>query len=181
MNSLVAILFDICRRRSGPQDLPYSTALLRGLVIAATGVEILLSLVVREHFDSPARLVFSLVLALGLPWLLLHWRGHGERTVQTLCALVGVGLVFALLLAPLAWLARDVPLPSEAVPPTPSQVFVSVLALMLVGWKLMTDAHIWRHALDWPFAGGVLVALGMLFLEIGLVQMLFSPGGSPAG
>lgn len=180
VKNLLGILIGICRRRLGPQDLPHSPALLRGLLLVAIGLELLVSMLVRERFDSPGRLLFSLLLTLGLPWLLLTWRQRQARYVQTVSALIGTGILLSLLLAPLIWFARDLPMPAEGVPPAPGQVLVSLLALAVVAWKVAIDGHIWRHALDWPVVGGVLLALSLLFLEIGLDQMLFAAPAPPA-
>lgn len=173
MIDLLRVLLGICQRRLGPQDLPHSPALLRGLLFVAVGLQLLFGWLLRNDVATPARIAFSLLLTLGLPWLVLRWRGHGARYVQTLTALVGTGILFALALAPLLFLARDMPLPSEQVQPKPIHALVSLLALGLVAWKLAIDGHIWRHALAWPLAGGVLLALGLFLFELGIEQMVF--------
>lgn len=172
MNQLLRILVGICLRRLGPQDLPHSVPLLRGLLLVAVGLQVLLALTLREGV-SINRLLLGLALTLGLPWLVLAWRSRGERYVQTLCALVGTGILFGLALAPLLWLAVGMPPPSETTPPTPQQAFVSIGAICLVAWKIAVDGHIWRHALGWPMAGGVLLALALFLLELGIEQILF--------
>ncbi|MBB5207567.1 hypothetical protein [Chiayiivirga flava] len=172
MNQLLRLLVGICLRRLGPQDLPYSIPLLRGLVLVAVGLQVLFSLLLRGEV-AVHRLLLGVVLTLGLPWLVLQWRQRRARYVQTLTALVGTGILFAIAMAPLLWLSVDMPPPSEGTPPTPRQAFVSIAAICLVAWKIAVDGHIWRHALGWPLAGGVLLALGLFLLELGIEQVLF--------
>ena len=174
MIELLRLLIEICRRRLGPQDLPHSPALLRGLLLTVIGLQVLLALMLDEAIDSPGRLLFSVLLMLALPWLLLHWRGRRERYVQTMSALLGTDVLFLLLIGPLLWFAGDMPPPSETVAPAPAQVFVSLFGLALMGWKIAIDGHIWRHALDWPVVAGVLLALGLFVFDVGLDQMLFA-------
>lgn len=179
MNELLRVLLGIVRRRLGPQDLPHSPALLRGLLFFAIGLQLVFGWLLRDDVASPARIAFSLLLTVALPWLVLQWRGHGERYVQTLTAIVGTGILFSLAMAPLLFLARDMPLPSDQVPPKPIHALVSLFALGLVAWKIAIDGHIWRHALAWPLVGGVLLALGLFVFELGLEQMVF-PAPTPA-
>lgn len=172
MKDLFRILFDIILRRRGPQDLPYSIPLLRGLLCAMVGLQLLVMFALRERIDAPERIVLSLLLTLALPWAVLRMRGMQARYVQTLSALVGTGILFSLALAPLLWLVHDLPLPTPDTPATPLQGVVSLFGLGLVAWKLAVDGHIWRHALGWPMVGGVLVAFGLFLLEVGIEQLL---------
>src|SRR5687768_10500973 len=116
----------------------------------------------------------SLIIALLLPWVLLRSRGLGARYVQTLTALVGTGVLFTLAYLPVAWLASDLPVPDPAATPTQKQLIVAWLTLALVGWKLAINGHVWRHAMGWPLAAGLALAVGIFMLEIGLLRLLFA-------
>lgn len=177
MSELLRLLVGICLRRLGPQDLPHSVPLLRGLLLAGVGLQVLFSLLLRDGI-APERLLLSVLLTLGLPWLVLRWRQRGERYVQTLSALLGTGILFSLAMAPLLWFSVGMPAPSPDVPPTPLQAFVSIGAICLVAWKIAVDGHIWRHALNWPMALGVMLSLLLFLLELGIEQMVF-PVASP--
>ena len=175
MSELLRVLVGIWTRRLGPQDLPHSPPLLVRLLLGVIAVQLLIGLMLDATPDSPARLPFSVLMALALPWLLLAWFGKRERYVQTMTALVGTDLLMLLVLAPLLWLAGDMPTPaSEPVTLTPAQAFVSLFGLALMGWRVVVGGHIWRHALNWPMAGGVLVALGVFVVDIWLDQALFA-------
>ena len=173
MSELLRLLVGICLRRLGPQDLPHSAALLHGLLAVAVGLQLLFTVMLREEGIAPERLLLSIVLTLGLPWLVLRWKGRGERYVQTLSALLGTGILFSLLMAPLIWFSVGMPAPTPDTPPTPLQAFVSIGAICVVAWKVAVDGHIWRHALNWPMAFGVMLALLLFFAELGIEQMIF--------
>jgi hypothetical protein len=167
-------LWDLCRFRRGPQDLPYSPSLARALVFADAGAGLLYLRVVGAADDGIGRLAASLLIALVLPWVMLRSRGLGGRYVQTLSALVGTGVLFTLAYLPVAAMAADLPAPSIDVAPTRQQLAVAWLTLGLVAWKLTINGHIWRHAMDWPLAAGIALALGAFVLEIGLLRLVFA-------
>jgi hypothetical protein len=173
--SLLRLLLDLCLLRRGPQDLPYSIALTRGLVLLGVGVDLLLARWVEAGDAGFARIALSLVLLLALPWFVLGLRGHRARYAQTLAAFAGTGVIFTLAFLPVAIRAAGLPAPDLDVEPTREQLAIGWITLVLVGWKLAINGNIWRHALDWPRAGGVLLAVGLFVFEIGLMRMLFVP------
>jgi len=122
-------------------------------------------------------MLLSLALLLGVPWLLLAWRGHLRRYVQTLAAFAGTGVLFKLAMLPLAIAIVDLPLPKTPEQLAPAQVLVGWLTLALLSWKLVVNAHILRHALDLRFGLGLLLALAVFALELLLAQLLLT--GNP--
>lgn len=166
-SSLIRRILELALLRAGPQDMPYSPTLSRNLV----GLTLVFGVVyagVLEVAEAPSRLALSLGLLIGLPWLLLHWRGHGERYAQSLAALAGTDALFTALFLPIAWLAKQ-NMPAEAgASLDQGQIAVGWLVLALFGWKLMINGNILRHAMDLPHALGVLLALGWFALEFGL-------------
>lgn len=171
MSALLQRLLGICALRQGPQDLPYAPGVAGLLVIVVVVLEALLApvLEVPEAQVLP-RAALSALMLIGAPWLLLQLRGRGARFVQTLIAMAGTGLLFTLAAVPLLVGIVGVSVTSQ--PPSPSVQILIVLLLLMVLWKLMVDAHIWRQALDWPQAGGILIALGLFLIEMGLDRWL---------
>ncbi len=102
MNALVAMVRDLLLLRCGPQDLPYSTNLLAALGVAVVAIDLLLAVVLLADGAPPplGRVLFSLVLLVGLPGLALAMANLGARFVQTATALLATGLVFSLLALP---------------------------------------------------------------------------------
>ena len=172
MKSLIATLWRICLLRAGPQDLPYSPPLARTLVIVLVGLHLIAVQWLDGKDGAMTLALFSLALLLGAPWLLLSWRDRAQRYAQTISAFAGAALIFNLILLPVQLIMGDLPAPGSNVLPTGLQVASVFFMLGLLAWSLSVSGHIWRHALDWPKAGGVLLALGLFVLEIGLARLL---------
>lgn len=173
---LLRVLLDLCLLRAGPQDLPYSIGVTRGLVLLGVGADLLFVSMLESADNSLLRIVLSLLLMLGLPWLLLSSRRLQARYAQTLAAFAGTGVLFTLAFLPVAIQASQLPTPDLEATPTREQLMVGWITLGLVGWKLAINGNIWKHALDWPRAGGLLLAVGVFLLEIGLMRALFATG-----
>lgn len=148
--ALAALVGDLLRLRRGPQDVPYSpTVLLLALIpyallgsaLAAFAMPVSRALL---YGPTEAALLGALVYAS------LAVRRHPARFVQTLTALVLVGVVFNALSLPLTALAR----PENG---------LGLLILALVAWSFAVSVHILRLALDIPVPGSVLVNLGFFF------------------
>ena len=179
MARLLASLWRICLLRAGPQDLPYSPRLSHGLVLLGLGIDLLFVRYAGEGESSLARTLFSLVLLLVLPWLLLAWRERSPRYAQTLAAFAGTGVLFRLFFIPIALQALRMPPLLEGQAPTPGQSLVTLAAFFAVGWRLAIEGHIWRHALDWPRYAGLALAAALFVAELALARWWFPLEGAP--
>jgi hypothetical protein len=174
MGELLRRLWQLCLLRIGPQDLPYSPTLSRNLVVAALAAGLVNAFVV----DSPVaellpRLLVTLGFLVAVPWLLLQVRGGTDRLAQTIAALAGSSLLYAIAFLPLTvWAAGR----QAAGEPDTILVLVGWAGLLLTGWKIAINAHIWRHAMNLPFGGGLLLAFGLLVVQIGLAQLFGAIG-----
>jgi hypothetical protein len=169
--TLLRQLVDLCLLRGGPQDLPHSLALTRGLIVAGIAVD----LIYASLLDMPQpllRMALSLALLLLIPWLLLGLRERRQRYLQTLAALAGSSLLFTLAFLPLALYAAELPPLVPDTAPEPGHVLFSWITLILLSWKLVINGHIYRNALDWPRLPALLLAFGLFLLELGLDRML---------
>jgi hypothetical protein len=172
MNRLFRLLLQLCLFRLAPQDLPYSPRLAQGLVLLGVGINLLFVRMLDAGAGAAGRIALSLALLLGLPWLLLSLRRRLPRYTQTLTALAGSGVLFLLALLPLAQPIASLPPPSATSVPSTAHVVISLLSLLLLLWKLAINAHIWRHALDWPRGGAIVLTLGLFLFELALVRTL---------
>jgi hypothetical protein len=175
MGRFLNVLWDICRLRSGPQDLPHSPQLL--LIVCASGLalQLVIARVLGVEQDTLGAGVLSLAFNLGALYLLLSLRGKSNRFIQAALALLCCALLFTLLSLPIAVLAGDRPLVPEQM--TPLQLILGLVSLPLLVWKLMVDAHILRHSLDVPFLAGIVLALLWLIAELSLAATV---GTAPA-
>jgi len=172
---LTVIVFEMCQLRRGPDDMPYSKALL----VVLLGASILLDVVIGAFGggvpDALSRSLLSAGLVLALCWIALALRHLGNRYLQTASALVACSIVFSLLILPLAWLSGPVPTPPT--PLTPMQLLLGWLMLAIVAWNLIVNAHIVRRALDAPFALGLAIALAWFVADLALERALFDAPG----
>jgi hypothetical protein len=166
---LAILVRDICQLKRGPEDIPYSTRLLVVLIGASVAIDVLSERVLGGH-DALARSLVSTTLVLALCWIALAMRRLGNRYVQTASALVACGIVFSLLVLPLALLAG--PLPNDA-QLNPVQTLLVWATFAIFVWSVLVSAHIVRRALDAPFGLGVALALAWTIADWALGHALF--------
>jgi hypothetical protein len=172
MRGLIRRVAAVCLLRAGPQDLPYSLPLTRALVLTLAVVELGYASSLQIEAALP-RVALSIAALLVAPWLLLGLRGRLPRYLQTLAALAATGVVFTLAFWPLAHVLQGMPPPAEGETPAAGAVLLGWLAVLLLGWKLMINAHIYSQALDWPRLPAMLIVIALFLLEFGLFHTLF--------
>lgn len=162
---MLGTLVDLMRLRAGPQDLPYSPALLAALVIASIALDHQAARHLGDATDGLAvRVALALVVGLGLPYLILHVARRPARFVQTATALVATSLLFALLVLPAIALVGT--LPEDPAELTAGQMLFGWISLALLAWKLVVQGSIFRHALEVPLRQGVLLAVALMLVEL---------------
>ena len=173
MLSLFRFFLQLCLLRTRPQDLPSSEVLL-GLTAAVNVV--IGAVVVTPTLGSPmtalmASLLDTLVLG-GAVWLLLRFRDHPARFVQTATASLGGSAVIAVLSLPLQWM-----LPADAESVTGTAEAASLLFLVLIIWLQVALGHVLRHALDVSLALGIGLAFLYSMISGVVIQSLFMVPG----
>ena len=176
LNSLLQLLRDICLLRRGPQDAPFSPQLLIAVCAASLLLQLAIAGVLGIEGDALGAGLIGLAFNLGVLYALLTLRGVRSRFVQTAIALTACAILFAILSVPIVLLAGGKPPTPETM--TPLQAVLGLLALPVVVWKLVVDAHILRHSLNLPFFAGLLIALFWVIVELRLGAAL---GGPPVG
>jgi len=168
MKEIVQAFLDIALLRRGPEDLPAS-----GFLLCLTGVAYLLTgaLTVASYSRSTGDLVGQLTLDLGLMLaffvVLLVINRKVARIEQTLTAVLGTGVVLAVVSLPLTiWLDAQ-GAQSEAA------IFPAVGIYLLVLWSIGINGHILRRALEIPYVGGVVLAAGYFILNVAIFARVF--------
>ncbi|QIT56473.1 hypothetical protein HC341_15470 [Aquisalimonas sp. 2447] len=156
MSRLPVTLVRICLFQDGPQDMPANGTVL--VVLVAIGWAASTLLVGQLIEEGSAALEVSLATAFGLlfTWLALTMRGGSNRFLQTASALFGTDLVLLLPVTPLLLMTQN----------GDGGGNLQLLLLLLWIWSIAIKGHIFRHALDLPVAGGVLVAIGYTILSL---------------
>lgn len=173
MPGFFAILIDLCRFRRGPEDVPYSPRLLVALLIGCGVLQVLFGW---SHHARPAALAAALLgglAVIGVVFLVLRARDKALRFVQTTTALAAVYLLFGVVMDALAML-----LPLDALyeqiithpghPPTltPAQTLVALVVFGLGVWQWCVWIGILRRALEISRAGGVLVFILVVLVDL---------------
>jgi hypothetical protein len=173
---LLNLIFDICRLRRGPQDMPYSTSLLAGAAAAC----VVLQLIVAALRGVPVTdvlggAILALVFLFVVLQAMLTVRGLRGRFVQTATTLLLCAFLFNLLSLPIVLAAGDPPATPEQM--TSIQALVGLIALPLLVWKVVVDAHVLRHSLDLPFFGGLAIAMAWIIAVLLLIKLTGVPAG----
>ena len=187
MGALLRQLLGVCLLRSGPQDLPYSPALMRATLAALLALQAAIGLATGSAGSTIlVRLGVTLLLLAGVtPWL-LGLRGLHNRTAQTLLAQAGAGLLFSMAMLPAAfallpYLATGDGTATGAGAAPPQAMLPALAMLVLFLWKLRVDASIWSHALDVRRQQGLLLAVVLVVTEIFLLVLFAPTVPRPAG
>jgi len=164
---LAKAFWDIAIWRRTPAQLPASPLLL-GLVSAVAALIEVLSAFLPPVTSE--RIFLRVVLSVGFPlafaWAVLALARHRQRFVQTGTALLGVGVLAALVLYPLSSLIHI--FGSD----NPASLALGVLSVIGFIWYLLACANIWRSALDSGIALGIAVSVGYMLLSLVLEQQL---------
>jgi hypothetical protein len=155
-------LLDMLRLRSGPQELPGGWLLAAGLSLLYVYQGFVADRIVGDSDGGPRSLI-AISVQFGVIALLLNLRNFQTRLPQTLTALAGTGLLFGLM--SLLILAR--------VDPDRPQPELALFYLILFGWSLAVDAHIYRQALSIKFGLGALLAVLIFAANFILLKTLF--------
>lgn len=175
VSEALRVLTGIVRLRNGPEDLPYSTALLLLLIVVSSALDALTWAVVPLPEKSTAAASGPLLIGIGvvmtLVWYggLLRLAGRPERFVQALTAIFGFQIILAPALLFSAWFYF-----TYAEDPTwrfPAGLLRSAVEI----WALMILARILRAATSWPMFGCVLLAIANELLTALLMASTVSP------
>ncbi|MGH8495943.1 MAG: hypothetical protein ACREVN_07380 [Gammaproteobacteria bacterium] len=168
MIPLVQAMIEIALHRRGPQDLPASLFLL-GLVLAAYATVGFTSALIYQPGAGIAAMQVALDLLLfgAFFWIVLTMYRKPARWLQTFTALLGTGAILSLIAMPLhLWRQATGAEQSAALLPA-----LGLFALLL--WSLAVIGHILHHALEIPYLGGIVVAMGYFALNIVLFALMF--------
>ena len=168
---MLRTVFDLCRLKGGPQDLPHAPALLAILLGAGTALDLAISHAMDHGDNALARSLLSSGVVLGLCWVALAIRRLPHRYVQTASALLACSLVFSLLQLPIALLAG--PPPASAAELSNLQILLGWLTLALFVWQISVDAHIMRNAMDGSFGLAFALIVSWVLAFWALDRVLF--------
>lgn len=161
MKPILAVFWNICLLRRGPEFVPTHPLFVSGVVVA----DIVLSLFIRAQYGDLSLLriaTFTLVTMATLAaatWLALNLRGVIGRFPATITAMFGCDLLFTLLLALL------IPLAGGA----DSAISIGMSGLILI-WSIAVNGFILHRAMNITVFAGILSAFGMALVAFTLAS-----------
>lgn len=168
MIPLVQVMVEIALHRRGPEDLPASPFLFRLVLLVYVVIGAMSAAV---YWRSAAQVALQVGLDLVLFFaffsaVLALYRKPG-RWLQTFTALLGTGSLLGVFAIPLhLW--------RQGTGAGESAALLPALALFtLLIWSLAITGHILQHAVEIPYPGGVLLAVGYFALNLALLALLF--------
>ena len=159
----VLVLLDMLRLRAAPQDVPPGWLFAATLTLAYVAQGFIADQLLGDSEGAP-RSLLAITCQFVVVAMLLKARGFRARLPQTLTALAGTGFIFGLL--SLMILSR--------VDPDRAQPDLALFYLILFGWSLVVDAHIYRHAMAINMSLGVLVAVLIFALNFIFIETMFT-------
>lgn len=170
MRKLLTAIVRIAMLDKGPQDLPWSPALLATCIAAFALVNVLGQHALGMGTDAELRTLMLVAFSLVMLRLLLAGRGLSERLVQAATAWFACGTLLSLLVLPVSNLVVSA---SREEAPTLNPL-VALTWLTLFAWSFAVDAHILRHAMNLRWAPAVLLAIALFMLSRVLDALLFA-------
>ncbi len=170
MKPLFTLFWQLCRFQRGPQDVPHSPPLLAFLVILLLLLSGAMVLVFEPTYMTEKLMGSAAALAawFALVFLLLKFKGLGNRFAQTMTACIGTDLVINVLSLPFQ--AAIVNLPAESGVGAVGRF--GLLALMI--WDILVKGHIYAYSMNMGRLQGNFLAICM-WLAILLISFRFLP------
>lgn len=177
MAALLREVLEVSLLRRGPQDLAFSPPAVLAFTVALLSLQLGFAVF---HEMPPAalaaRVLVTLLMLFGATLGLLRFRQKANRATQTLLAVAGTEVLFALVTMPLLMVVQP-HLGSEN--PSGSVLVMMLAAVFAFFWKLRVNAAIWRQALEIPVSVAYLLTLGLLLCEA-LLLLALVPAQVPA-
>ena len=163
MLEIITLFKDICFFKRGPQDVPYSLALLWLLLMVNAVVSFLALYMTADVLQTLLQILVSLLLLLAGSYVILAIGSKLGRFCQTASALLGADTFISFFALPaLATLATG-----------RGSAFVYLFLLALMIWHWAVAGHIFRHALEKSLSVGLAVAFLYIAVAYQVMALLF--------
>lgn len=158
-----------CLLRRAPQDDALSWQRLQWALFAYIALDLAQARISSGWMTAVGMSVLDTLILVLFSWSLLRVTGKTARYPQILTALAGTGVILGFVGLPLMLRAAQLHADAGSDPD-----LVLVLGwLLLLGWSIAVQAHIYRHALSASYGAGLLAAGAQMVLAISLMETLF--------
>lgn len=166
MLALFQFFFDLAILRRGPQDLPASSALLALLAVLSVLVGGINSAALFGGLGAALGAnLFDLMLSVVTLFVLLQFRGHAARWMQTVSAFLGLGVLAGLIMLVVRPFAELMG----------AAQFATLVDLVLAIWLHVALGSVLRHALGVPLLAGVLIVFAYTLMALSIITRIFPP------
>ena len=166
---LLKRLLEIMLLRRGPQDLPYSAALLVSLMFFYVASGTLVLSTTLGAGQAAVNMALDAVLLSAFSYICLSLLNYRARFVQMVSALAGIGIIYHLLAWPLFLQIQNMQADD------PGATISALLMLFLISWQVLVFAHVFRHSMVMSMGRALLLSFGYLFLSMSVAELIF-PG-----
>lgn len=173
MKEIIALFWDICRFKRGPESVP-SEPVFVGLVFLSYCLTTLVAIGVSpdlelSFFAALLVVVVTVTTTLGLIWVLMFFKGLTNRFMPTVTALVGADVVLTVLGLPLI-LALEY-LSFDGVTD-----LLGGLLILLMGWSIVVGGFIFHRALNMSLMQGSFISFCIMISSNYLASFLIATG-----
>lgn len=155
--TLLRAFWGVSILRLGPQDIPFSSALLMLATLSNVGMSVAIAHLRLPLDYSLMVAALELVVLFGLTSSLLYVAQRRQRIVQTLTALMGSGTIISAIALVLMLALPALPQPAR---------------LTIFIWNQLVIAHVLAHALSTRFLIGVCLAIGYALFLIQFINFV---------
>ena len=159
LRALLGLFWNICLLKKGPQDLPAASILLFLLFFLYILSAIVEGLIVGLLWPNIQEALIVFALETLIIYGMLSLKGLSARFVQTISAFLGTGLVLTLIILPILSLFKLGILDAY--------VYSNILLILII-WRVVISAHIFKNALAISMGLGVVLSLGFFILSLGI-------------
>jgi len=154
--------------RAGPQDIAYDPRGLAGIILvyAASGIFVLSRTVETGVAVSSMILDVSVLIIFSAGCLSIL--RLTARTVQSLAALFGTGIIYHLLAWPVVELLSQGDITDSA------KSTLTLLFLMLMSWQILVNAHIFRNAFAVNMVKAMVLSISYWLMSMTMSQMIIN-------
>lgn len=166
MLKLLQTFIDIALWRKGPQDLPASRFLASGVLL----IYIIASFVQVHLFDLRLRtavliIAVDVVMLMGWLWLVLTFFGRRQRFIQTITAVLGVGVLLGVL---------DITVRALQLAMGPAQNLPDYWLLIRFFAIALIMGRIFMHALERSLLTGMALTVAIVYSTEAVAQLMLT-------
>ncbi|HFE37844.1 MAG TPA: hypothetical protein ENK06_05420 [Gammaproteobacteria bacterium] len=169
MLALLQFYFQLCFLKNAPQDAPFSKSMYYFGLLAYYFVGVFLTSLSQALFVAMVVSLIQTGLLVFLTNILLWVRKTPERYEQTMTALTISGAIIGIAAMPIMSMVGSLG----------GENIASIVWFILILWEAVVIGHIYRHAMEIAFMGGLGIAFIYMYLSFAVTLRLMKIIAAP--